>query len=1065
MKENKTISPVPGISREDEEKHLAEVLAIAEENVKKAHASVRKYKEELDDLLEVYETSDKEALALWHNSRSMLNESKKEILRVERARKKPYFGRIDFKDPKVKHNEAYYIGKVGIARDASEPVVIDWRAPIASVYYESNLGACRYVVPKEAAYTIDLTRKRTYEIQDDRLVDFFDSDVVATDDLLTKYLAKSKRSVLGEIIATIQQEQNAIIRNSPRNNILVQGVAGSGKTTVAMHRISYILYNYTEEFRPEDFYIIGSNRILLNYITSVLPDLDVYGARQMTMEQLFTRLLYEDWDDRFYTIRPLDKGSDTAVLKGRQEWFEDLSAFCDRYEQSRIPAEDIRLEKNGHLLIGPNVINTYLKENPKASMQSKILMLNEILVSKLENEVQGKGVTYTARERQSLFKKYSEYFGKDEWKGSIFELYRDFLTKQRQKGLQVDILETAFDLYDLAALAFLYKRIKETDPIREASHVVIDEAQDFGMMAYNCLVYCMRGCTYTIMGDVSQNIHYGYGLNDWEALKKLVLTGTYDAFGLLKKSYRNTIEISHFATDILKHGNFAIYPVEPIVRHGEEVSVLSCPQEENLLATTIQTVKNWQAKGLETIAIITRTAQQAEVLSQQLSGQLTLSDSNLETAEFGNGIMVLPVALTKGLEFDAVLLYDASEDNYPLEDSHVKLLYVACTRALHELCVLHRGNLTKLISTKAPAEKHMELLKPDNSKKPIAPVVVEKTQEEIHEELTFEGDKDMAERNYIGPKRIVIRNTPEELDRSYKWNPSTAKSVMKTAPKINTNSAPNIKPAVQNSDKNAVKSKDSAVPSKTSDAATSPEIINPSKHAFLDMPEDSAMRIPGHTRVDNGIRWVKKEKDFVDIASNYGVLRVQPVNNKLVLIRFKKGQLGYFSQLYPSFEPEAVLKDKKLAEFDISKDTPLNWNVREQKDFVEIKTNDFAIRCQKKSGALSFFRGAEMFLCEKPMEPRFVNSGNGAYEFFGWAKNEKLDARGILPTALTRVTMKARYISFGQKPLRMPWLLSEKGYQIGIAAPSGVLFCGIPSFGPYIYCEDTAEMNYYVAVK
>ena len=225
------------------------------------------------------------------------------------------------------------------------------------------------------------------------------------------------------------------------------------------------------------------------------------------------------------------------------------------------------------------------------------------------------------------------------------------------------------------------------------------------------------------------------------------------------------------------------------------------------------------------------------------------------------------------------------------------------------------------------------------------------------------------------------------------------------------------------------------------------------------------MRIPGHTRVDNGIRWVKKEKDFVDIASNYGVLRVQPVNNKLVLIRFKKGQLGYFSQLYPSFEPEAVLKDKKLAEFDISKDTPLNWNVREQKDFIEIKTNVFVIRCQKKSGALSFFRGAEMFLCEKPMEPRFVNSGNGAYEFFGWAKNEKLDARGILPTDLTRVTMKARYISFGQKPLRMPWLLSEKGYQIGIAAPSGVLFCGIPSFGPYIYCEDTAEMNYYVAVK
>lgn len=129
--------------------------------------------------------------------------------------------------------------------------------------------------------------KRTYEIENDTLKDFYDSDVVANDELLTKYLAKNKKAVLGEIIATIQKEQNEIIRKSPKQNVIVQGSAGSGKTTVAMHRISYILYNYDKEFLPEDFYIIGSNRILLNYITSVLPDLDVYGIRQMTMEQIF----------------------------------------------------------------------------------------------------------------------------------------------------------------------------------------------------------------------------------------------------------------------------------------------------------------------------------------------------------------------------------------------------------------------------------------------------------------------------------------------------------------------------------------------------------------------------------------------------------------------------------------------------------------------------------------------------------------------------------------------------------------------------------------------------------
>ena len=194
----------------------------------------------------------------------------------------------------MKFEESYYIGRVGIAKTPSEPVVIDWRAPIASVYYENSIGPCQYTVSSEGTFEIDLLRKRTYTIENDTLKDFFDSDVVANDDLLTSYLAKNKKAVLGEIIATIQKEQNMIIRRSPKTNMIVQGCAGSGKTTVAMHRISYILYNYEDTFRPEDFYIIGSNKILLNYITSVLPDLDVYGVAQMTMDELFVSLLYED---------------------------------------------------------------------------------------------------------------------------------------------------------------------------------------------------------------------------------------------------------------------------------------------------------------------------------------------------------------------------------------------------------------------------------------------------------------------------------------------------------------------------------------------------------------------------------------------------------------------------------------------------------------------------------------------------------------------------------------------------------------------------------------------------
>ena len=287
-----------GLTRADEERHLADVISVAQQNLERAGADIRKVNEDLADLLETYDVKDKEGLALWNNATARLKENEYDLIRYEKARNKPYFGRIDFKDGISQEEETCYIGRAGIAKNGSEPVVLDWRAPIASVYYESSMGPCTYTVSSEGTYEMDLVRKRTYEIEQDVLKDFFDSDVVANDELLTKYLAKNKKAVLGEIIATIQKEQNVIIRRSPRTNVIIQGVAGSGKTTVAMHRISYILYNYKDDFRPEDFYIVGSNRILLNYITSVLPELDVYGIRQLTMEQLFVRLLYEDWDKK-----------------------------------------------------------------------------------------------------------------------------------------------------------------------------------------------------------------------------------------------------------------------------------------------------------------------------------------------------------------------------------------------------------------------------------------------------------------------------------------------------------------------------------------------------------------------------------------------------------------------------------------------------------------------------------------------------------------------------------------------------------------------------------------------
>lgn len=983
------------MERKQEEQHLAETIQIADENLRRAKDEIRKTNEDLADLLEVYDAKDREGLALWNNAAARLQESEHNLVRFEKARKKPYFGRIDFTDDATGAKERYYIGRIGIAKNASEPVVLDWRAPIASVYYESSMGPCTYTVSAEGTFSIDLKRKRTYEIENDRLKDYFDSDVVANDELLTKYLAKNKKAVLGEIIATIQKEQNLIIRRSPRTNIIVQGVAGSGKTTVAMHRISYILYNYKDEFRPEDFYIVGSNRMLLDYITGVLPELDVYGIRQMTMEELFIRLLYEDWDAEKYSVHTLDRADEGIRIKAGKEWFLDLEAYCREYEKSVIPADAVYMEKTGTILAGENLIGTYLKEHPEMSMESKILMLNEILYSKYENEVLGKQISFPEKEKKELDKKYASYFGNGKWDGDIYSFYHEFLLDQAKNGKNVAIPENSFDVYDLAALAYIYKRIRETDPVREASHVVIDEAQDYGMMAYHSLHYCLRGCIYTIMGDTSQNIHFGYGLNDWDELRSLILTGTYDAFGLLRKSYRNTVEISEFANDILAHGSFSIYPVEPIIRHGKAVRRETGASMRELCKKAAGIITGWRNEGYETIAVICRDSKDAEKVQAELKKELPSLDiaGQKEEHMFDNGVMVLPVALTKGLEFDAVLLFQPSEKNYPEDDGHVKLLYVAATRALHELVVLCRGKLSPILTPQETVKNHPKYFAEETLTKAKEYEKKELTQKEIEQLRRTDADLDREKRGYIGPKKIAAKKEPERAEIQQKKIPET----------------------------------------------------NLSPHAFGSVPENDALRVPGHARGNHAVKWVKKKKEWIDIASAYGVLRLTPITSEIIKVSFAKGAAGEFSDTFWKNRPEQ----------------PAAWSARASKSLIEIATETLTVQVKKADGALRFLTADKtLLLSENAKEPRIVN-GDQTWTFFDWEKNDRIKAKGILATDLLDLSRRARYISFGGKNLRMPLVLSQKGCGIASASAGTVLCCNIATFGQYLYAQGSAQMDYY----
>ena len=981
-----------------EQKHFESILRLTAENLTKYREDEKRLSDELYTLLETYGAKDVEALSI-DNIQVLYERAQREAARAEKARSKPFFGRIDLIDEGHGGEETIYIGKVGINRDITHIEVVDWRAPISNSYYESHLGKITYSVPNERDFEIDLKKKRTYEIKDDKLASFFDTDVVANDELLNKYLSQNKKAVLGEIIATIQKEQNDIIRQSPYKSMIVQGAAGSGKTTVAMHRISYILYNYEKDFKPVDFYIVGSNKILLNYITSVLPDLDVNGVRQMTMEELFVRLLYEDWNSDKQNIAPLAQASKVfpeAMKRGTLDWFYDLETFCLAFERTMINTADVILKSNENVLLEHDVCETlltsdsivaFLDENPQMSIQSKINLLNKRVLSRLENEITGKEIQYTADEKKALVRFYRQYFGGKKWKISIYDIYKDFLSAQEQHYNTVfPFDESSPDLYDLAALAYIYKRTKEDDPIIEARHVVIDEAQDFGMMAYMSLHYCVRGCTYTIMGDVAQNIHYNHGLNDWTELRDNFLTGEFDSFNLLRKSYRNTVEISHFATDILRHGSFAIYPVEPIIRHGNEVTVARFEDDDRLIKAAADKINEWKKSGYETIAVICRDDATSRAVSDKLSAYTDVND--YDAMEFDNGTMVLPITYTKGLEFDCCILMNPDEEAYPASDANVKLLYVAATRALHELVVYHTGTITPLIGEPVPDAVKNTVLEAENSQ----------------------------------PNRTHRATAPTKQTASkYKAEPPR-----RTAPYP---AMPYKQPP--------------AAPQKIVDHSN--KILCQSEYTFGSVPKTDALKQNPKRMAAYPFRSVRREGNTLILDSINAVLELTPYAASMIRVSYHKAG---------DTIPEAKCIEHRNT-FD-------KWKFKDTPDTVLLATSALYLKIDKKNGLVTFCdKDKNVLLSEKQPGHVIESTSERSLCFFDFDDGQKLYAFGASNRDHLALNRVARYISFGKGRLKAPCVISDKGYGLAISHDSTVLFNSIPTYGAFIALGDAEYFDYY----
>lgn len=1076
-----------------EAEYLHQTLDIVKRNVENYESEIREMSEQIEEMLQHYHDNDVEVYTQLSNTVTMRDHMQFALMRNQKATKKPYFGRIDFLDETLQKEESLYIGRGGIAKDTTHQMVVDWRAPVANAYYENGLGECSYCAPDGRELPIRLDLKRTYEIDNGRLIDYFDTEVIANDELLTKYLAKNKQAVLGEIIATIQKEQNDIIRKTPYHNIIVQGVAGSGKTTVAMHRISFILYNYAERFRPEDFYIVGSNRILLEYITGVLPDLDVYGIRQMTMEQLFVRLLYEDWDEQKYSILENTAATQGSMDRGTYGWFLDLTEFGAKVEAERICMESVVLDRRQFVeglkggvagvfderegepqpsdlveLLSGKAIRDYV-EQTNASVQTKINMLNERLLIKIKDEFLKNGLRYSEKERKAILKEYRGYFGKKIFDTSIFELYQRFLLEQKEKGYEVSVPEQAYDVYDLAALAYLYKRLKETEVISEAHHVVIDEAQDYGMMAYAVLKYCMKDCTYTVMGDVSQNIHFGFGLADWEELRKLLCSQDGDSFGILKKSYRNTVEISEFATKILHHGSFEPYPVEPIIRHGKEVEVMQLPTKRELYEETARRCRAWQKQGLNTIAIICRTPEKAELVARQLGRLIPVCESNLEKAVFSDGIMVLPVVYTKGLEFDAVLIFDPDKEEYPVDDGHAKLLYVAATRALHELCVLYREELTGLIADPLPEEKQKEIARK------VQQLLEEEGTKRIREAQSS-GKKVSYNQNGLITGKITGRNKEQGwqnisvVSAELKYNNTTENNniIENTQPRAKLQVRPRVaatlkKPQVVTPPSQSmlltgvqpivIKSKEQkaleamqreqeAVKAQAAEKLRKENLRKkkmPGIPLFGDMPENDKLRPAGHAKIDLTIRWVHERPDGLYLQSRYGMLRICPVSKGAVRVSFRRE-----------------------GDFEASKLTNIKWKYRDKGSMVEMTTPGLFLQIDKGAGNIRFLTKDRKVLCEERKAECRLIEADKSWQFFDW-KKEKISIPNRGNSLGFSMKGSARYIH-GKEGELLPMMISDRGYSVEVLKEGPVICCDIPTYGSYFQVSG-AEIDYIMSLE
>lgn len=587
----------------------------------------------------------------------------------------PYFGRIDFLEKKENSKVMpTYIGIHTFYDPESRATLIhDWRAPVSSMFYDHELGEAGYRSPS-GEIKGEISLKRQYRIRGGKMEFMIESALTVHDDILQKELSSNVDDKMKNIVATIQREQNQIIRNEDIRTLIIQGVAGSGKTSIALHRIAYLLYTFRDSISSKDILIISPNKVFSDYISNVLPELGEETVPETSMEQILSGVLEHKYKYQTYfglvnelLEKPSSSLIDRIAYKASFGFISELNKFILHIENTYFKAADVKLTK--YITIpAPFIEEQYLRFN-RYPIRRRFDAMADYMLDMLKIQY---AFTVTTAGRNLLKKEIRLMFAGN----NDIQVYKDFFKWTNNPGMFKMRKGHTLEYSDLAPLAYLHLALEGNgnQPFR-VKHLLIDEMQDYSPIQYK-VIQKLFPCRKTVLGDAGQSVN-PYGSSTAETIQKSL---TASEIMKLCKSYRSTFEITDFAQKI--HPNAEL---EPVARHGEKPQILQFGSAVEELSGIMGLISTYRKSGYKSLGIICKTEQQAREMADVLKSYANdISFLSSQSSAFVQGIVITSAHMAKGLEFDEVIIPQTDERNYRSEIDK-SMLYVAVTRAMHRL--------------------------------------------------------------------------------------------------------------------------------------------------------------------------------------------------------------------------------------------------------------------------------------------------------------------------------------------------------------------------------------------